>query len=410
MDYKKFTCIILGGSTNALGQIRAVKQLGCNCINITEPGPHDWSRKSFYCKGIHAPHPFNERSKALEMLFNVIAGIDGKPFLFFASDEWMDLVGENESEFRKIAYLPQSSWKTMSKLYNKKFLYNIAESNGIPHPKTVTVNSLKSIQDKLIELKAPYIVKPQETTAQNILSANGIHSFHRTQKFDNKSDLLHWIKTLVSHSIDIPILIQEYIPGDAKFLYTLTSYSNADGCLLAGSVGHKLRQFPPEAGRITAGVLENNLELFNVGKKFLSSVRFHGLANTEFKFDSRDGLYKLMEINTRLGAWNYSTLISGLNLIEVAIKDTLGESYNGPDMATQNDGGVWYNVIYDLPSATYLNKKFNNGKNCISFKTWWRSLGNNRFEAVWDWRDPLPFFFYLYNMGKGFLKGSLKTT
>lgn len=408
MDFRKINCLVLGGSTNALGQIRAITRLGCNCINIVEKGTHDWSTRSILCKGIRAPHPFHDKKEALELLYRVIGGLEGKPFIFFASDDWMDLVGENESAFRKIAYIPQSSWNIMSKLYNKKFLYQIAEKHNIPYPKTIIVESLSSIEEKISGLQAPYIVKPQETTSQNLLNSKGIHSYHRTQKFETKEDLINWKNLLISKNIDMPVLVQEFIPGDASSLYTLTSYSNSDGVVLAGSVGHKLRQFPPEAGRITAGVLENNVEMYEVGKKFIHSVGYHGLANTEFKFDARDGKFKLMEINTRLGAWNYSVLVSGLNLIEVAIKDTLGEIYDGPETSTKNNGGIWYNLIYDLPSALYLNKKFDGGKNRISLGEWKKSLGDNKFEAVWNWKDPMPFVSYLYNMIKSSLGGSIK--
>ena len=251
----------------------------------------------------------------------------------------------------------------------------------------------------------PYILKPQETVSQNILNEKGIHSFHRTHKFESKEELSKWIKLLLDNEIDIPILIQEFIPGTAEALYTLTSYSNNQGKMLAGSVGHKLRQFPPEAGRITSGVLENNTTVYEIGQQFLAAIDYHGLANTEFKYDVRDGKYKLMEINTRLGAWNYSTLYSGLNLIDIAVKDTLGIPYDGPSSSNKNEGAIWYNIIYDLPSALYMNKNFDNGKFKLSFKKWRESLGRNCFEAVWDWRDPMPFVAYLWNMGKRTIKG-----
>ena len=47
------TAIVMGGSTNALGQIRAAHQAGYDCINIVEKGMHAWSRKSKYCKGYY---------------------------------------------------------------------------------------------------------------------------------------------------------------------------------------------------------------------------------------------------------------------------------------------------------------------------------------------------------------------
>lgn len=407
MKNNEITCIVLGGSTNALGQIRAIHQLGYRCINIVEKGTHDWSSRSRLCKGIISPHPFHEKEDAIKLLNEVIEKEKSKPFIFFASDDWMDLVGEFEKDFREKAYIPQSPWEKLSNFYNKKYLYRIAENSGIPYPKTKEYESLRDINKHSLNITPPYIVKPQETISQNLLTEKGIHSYHRTQKFETINELMKWVNLLLENDIDIPVLIQEFIPGSAETLYTLTSYSDALGNMIAGSVGHKLRQFPPEAGRITSGVLENNKEVYELGKKFLSEIGYHGLANTEFKYDARDGKYKLMEINTRLGAWNYSTLYSGVNLIEVAIKNTLNEPYLGTPISNKNDGAIWYNILYDLPSAVYLNKKFDNGKFKMSFKDWKKSLGKKNFEAVWNWKDPMPFISYLWNLGKSMMEGNI---
>jgi len=389
------TCFVLGGSTNALGQIRAINQLGYKCINVVEKGLHGWSRKSRYCHGVLAPHPFLEREQCLKFLIDLIKKEINISFLFFASDEWMDMVGENEATFRAIAKIPQSEWPDMSRLFNKKFLYRIAEEHGIPYPKTIEIESIKNAEPQIAGITPPFIVKPQVTVSQNILSQNGITTYHRTQIYESAKEFLDWIKLLLSKGIDFPILIQEYIPGDATTLYTLTSYSNIKGNLLAASIGHKLRQFPPAAGRITSGILEHNTDLFEVGKHFLKSINYHGLANTEFKYDCRDGKFKLMEINTRLGAWNYSALYAGINLIEAAICDTLHREYTGLTYNREKDGKIWYNGILDLFCSVFLNKKFNGGKFRLSYGKWHKSLQKKSFEAVWDKRDPLPFVFYL---------------
>lgn len=400
MKDKEIVVIVFGGSTNAIGQIRSAYKAGYKCINIVEPGMHSWSRKSRYCQGLLAPHPYNERDKCLKFVLQIIRDLDSKPYLFFASDDWMDMVGENESLFREIAIIPQSPWDNMVNLYNKKYLYRIAEERGIPYPKTIEVETLKDIVKYVDFVQSPYIVKPQTTVSQNEISKCGITAYHRTQKFEDKNSLLEWVNVLLSNNVDFPVLIQEFIPGDATTLYTLTSYSNAKGELVAGSVGHKLRQFPPVAGRITAGVLSHDNALYELGRKFLKDVNFHGLANTEFKYDSRDGKYKLMEINTRLGAWNYSALYAGLNLVDVAIKDMKGESYDGMRHTEKKDGYIWYNLAIDLSSAIYMNGKIGEHKYKMSLIQWYKSIKHNSFEAVWDIKDIKPFFYNFYYLIK----------
>lgn len=394
------TAVILGGSTNALGQIRAAHQAGYKCINVVEKSMHAWSRRSKYCKGYLAPHPYKEKDKCLTFLFDLLKTIKGKSFLFFASDDWMNLVGEREDDFRKLSFIPQMPWEEMSKLFNKKFLYRIADKNGIPYPKSIELNSLKEINAALDKISSPYIVKPQTTVSQNMVAQAGVVSYHRTQKFSTKVDAIEWANKLLRSNVDFPVLVQEFIPGNATTLYTLTSFSDSDGNLIAGSVGHKLRQFPPEAGRITSGVLDHSQEIFELGRTFLKQVKYFGLANTEFKYDERDGRYKLMEINTRLGAWNYSVLYSGLNLVKVAVENTLGMKYEGKEYYTDKDGAIWYNLIYDLGSTMVLNKKIGEKEFVLTFRQWKKSLGKKHFEAVWDIHDIKPFLFSIWAFAK----------
>lgn len=396
----KVIIIVLGGGTNALGQIRSAHQAGYECINIVERGLHSWSRKSKYCKGYVAPHPYNDRNNCLNFLLKVIKPLSVKPFLLFASDDWMDLIGENEALFRAVSYIPQSDWNKLSQLYNKKYLYRIAEEICIPYPKTIEVEKLEDIQELVNKIQSPYIVKPQTTVSQNEITKCGIVFYHRTQKFESKVKLMEWVNILLKNNINFPVLIQEFIPGNATTLYTLTSYSDSNGNLIAGSVGHKLRQFPPVAGRITSGILEFNQDIFDLGKKFTKQVCFHGLANIEFKYDERDGKFKLMEINTRLGAWNYSVLYSGINLVKIAVDNTLGNKYSGSEFVTTKDGAVWYNLLLDMSSALIMNKRIGEKDYRLSYRQWRKSLGKIHFEAIWDINDIKPFIYNLIYLVK----------
>ena len=401
---KPTTIIILGGGSNALGQIRMAYAAGYRCINIVEKGIHSFSAKSRYCKGYTAPHPYSEKEACLAFLLHVIRRESEKPFFFFASDEWLNLVGENEAMFAGMAHIPQSPWEKVSSLYNKKYLYRIAAKYGIPHPRTVELDSVAGIPAAdLSELQPPYIAKPQITTSQNDLVCSGLTAYHRTQKFSNRELLDQWAHTLVEHGVDFPVLIQEFIPGEAVTLYTLTSYSGEKGEIVAGSIGHKIRQFPAEAGRITAGILCHDDSVFRLGCEFLQCIGYHGLANTEFKYDVRDGKFKLMEINTRLGAWNYSVLYAGMNLLQIAVEESLGHPYTGLTYTTAKDGYIWYNSVIDLTAAIYLNRKTGDRAHALSYGEWRRSLQPHRFETLWDFRDPMPFLFNLYYLGKKFV-------
>ena len=390
---KDITVIILGGGTNALGQIRAAHDAGYKCINIVENSLHRYSAKSNKCKGLIAPHPSTEREKCIRFVVDIIKNLTDKPYIFTASDDWMNMIGENEDLFLSLSHVIQSPWKETEKLYNKKYLYRIAEEQGIPYPKTLEIESLHNMDTILDGIIFPCVIKPQLTVDQNEVKHSKVKVYHRTQTFASKSEAIVWAQEMINEGLDFPVLAQEYIPGDATNLYTLTSYSSRNGELIAGSIGHKLRQFPPEAGRITSGVLKYDENLKETGKVFLKTIKYQGIANTEFKYDSRDGKYKLMEINPRFGAWNYSTLYSGINLMKIAIEDYNGIPYNGPMFNKDKDGHIWYNFAQDFGGSIILCRKPQFRKHKMGILKWKKSLGKNHVEGIFDWRDIKPFIF-----------------
>lgn len=398
--------LVLGTGTNALGQIRCAHQAGYKCYNFVGNSIQRFSARSRYCKKIDAPDPFKEPEKCLKFTLDFINELPHKPYLFFADDEWMMLVGEHESDFLQVAHIVQSPWNDLVQLYDKKLLYRLAEKYDIPHPKTREVESLKDLEKELEKFKMPCIIKPQQTVKQNEIAEAQIQSYHRTQTFDSKKDAIEWAKKLTNAGVDMPVVLQEFIPGGAECLYTLTSYSDKEGNLVAGSIGHKLRQFPPTAGRITSGMLQYEEKLKETAEQFIKTVRFHGVANTEFKYDERDGQYKLMEINARFGAWNYSTLYAGLNLMEIAINDYNGIQYSGLKFKTDKDGYIWYNFAQDFGCSVILNRKEQFKKYRLSPWQWWKSLGKKHVEGIWDWKDPKPFIFELIYIVEGKIKGN----
>jgi len=94
-----------------------------------------------------------------------------------------------------------------------------------------------------------------------------------------------------------PIIVQEYIPGGMDTLYTITSYASRESEIIGYSIGHKIRQSPPEGGTIISGKVTHIDEILHLGKKLIKETGYFGISNIEFKRDSRDDSYKLMEIN-----------------------------------------------------------------------------------------------------------------
>ena len=59
-----------------------------------------------------------------------------------------------------------------------------------------------------------------------------------------------------------------------------------------------------------------------LGISFIKALRYHGIANTEFKYDSRDGKFKLLK-STQDQVWNYSATAAGVNLSWIAYQNVV---------------------------------------------------------------------------------------
>ena len=201
---------------------------------------------------------------------------------------------------------------------------------------------------------------------------------------------------------DRRVILQEIISGEVKSLYTFTSYSNKKGKVIAWSIGHKLRQIPPEAGTISAGKVIPNLELERIGINLIETLGFHGIANTEFKFDNNSGEFKLIEINARPGMWNLSALNTGVNLPLLAYGDACGYS-DYKFTGTSNKELVWINSIYDFLYffvGIGCKKKFRH--NIIQRI---RENKGRKIQSIFSLSDPMPYIWTIvYLIKKHILK------
>lgn len=98
-------------------------------------------------------------------------------------------------------------------------------------------------------------------------------------------------------SMGLQAMIQEHIPGQGYGVFALCDHG--EPCAVFAH--RRLREKPPEGGvsvlRESAPLLP---ELVQPALRLLRALRWHGVAMVEFRRDSRDGRFKLMEINPRI--------------------------------------------------------------------------------------------------------------
>src|SRR5205085_11313676 len=101
----------------------------------------------------------------------------------------------------------------------------------------------------------------------------------------------------------------------------------------------KRRRDPRSIGTSRVSAARWYPALAEQGLALLRALRFHGIAQVEFKRDPRDGVFKLIEVNPRLWEWHGLAAACGVDLPRIAYLDAIGEP--PAPVRTHGEGKRW---------------------------------------------------------------------
>jgi predicted ATP-grasp superfamily ATP-dependent carboligase len=179
------------------------------------------------------------------------------------------------------------------------------------------------------------------------------------------------------------ILIQEIIPGDGREQFSYCAFFQ-HGKPYSTLTARRARQHPREFGRASSYVETVDLSVIEeLSERFLKAINFHGLVEIEYKRDPRDGQYKLLDVNARPWGFHWIGSACGVDFPYLAFADQMGLSTE----QTRAPAGIgWLRLLTDVPTAI---SDFAHGS--LSVGAYLRSLRATRVDAVFSWKDPLPF-------------------
>ena len=227
--------------------------------------------------------------------------------------ELYDFRRELEGNFR----LCISSGQAVEVFLDKARTAAAAAEAGIETPRTRVVSGEGDLEDAARYVGFPALVKP-------------VFSISFKAKFGKKSFVARERDELgaaVKKAADAGerIVIQEIIPGKDEDMATTVSYWNdAGGC--AGEIEYrKVLQYPPFFGVGQLCRVARLPEVSALARRLLERLSYGGaVAATEFKWDARDGSWKLIEVNVRTPMQSALLRRAGCDLIDMMWRDKLG--------------------------------------------------------------------------------------
>jgi predicted ATP-grasp superfamily ATP-dependent carboligase len=180
------------------------------------------------------------------------------------------------------------------------------------------------------------------------------------------------------------LMLQEYIPGGAESVWMFNGYFDVHSNCLAGFTGQKLRQHPPHTGITTLGVCRANPQVEQLARRFMKSLGYRGIVDMGYRYDARDGQYKLLDVNPRIGTtFRLFVGTNGMDVVRALYLDLTGQPV---PPAKAREGRKWLVENYDVASSRLYQRE-----GALSPTTWLRSLSGVEETAWFAWDDPLPF-------------------
>jgi len=321
-----------------------------------------------------------ENEELITTLIDIGKNLKQKAVLYTGQEKDVLIVSRNRDKLKNYYHFIFTEQDVIEMLIDKIAFYKYCIKEDLPIPKTFFLDSTEDIEKVADELNYPAILKPNYRSPKWVehttMKAFKIHNSHELISIYNKYK--SWGDGFV---------VQEWIEGPDSNHYTCNCYFNKDSKPLVTFISRKIRQWPPRVGQGCISVESKNDIVLNEALRLFKQLNFKGLCYLDMKFDERTGKYLIVEPNIcRLTGRAPLAEASGVELTYTMYCDLAGLEL--PENVVQKYGNVkWIHIRRDLQASYfYWSDKQ------LTFKDWLKSWKGKKTFAIFDWKDPLPFF------------------
>ena len=372
---EKIGAVITGGDFQALGVLRTLARKNIPIILLDSD--HCISRYSRFKKKFFKSPPPSAEESYLNFLIDLAKKEKIHGWVIFPnSDEVVYILSKHKDVLEEFYRIPTPRWEVIQNVYIKENTYQVAEKYKIPIPKTYYPKDLEELLK--LDLEFPVIIKPSiRDYFYNKVKTKAI-------RINNREELIktyQWVCSIIDPS---QILIQEFIPGGPKHLYSFCPFFK-NGKVVTSIMARRPRQHPMDFGHAsTYAELVDIPEIQKISEKFLSLIDYYGIAEVEFMRHPQNGEYKLLEVNPRVWGWHTLAIAAGVDLPYILYQDMIGEKIEvHPPMKNIK----WIRLITDFSTVFLETLKGN-----MKIGDYFAPMKEKIEFATFSFDDPLPFF------------------
>lgn len=417
--------------------LSAARSLGQKGIEVIAGDEYRFSPTSFskYTKASFLyPNPDADPNGFLDALEAMIREykVDGEEYVLMPFHKETYLIARNRARLEPLIKFAIPTIEQIDQVDDKGTLARLCQARNVPSPLTVVPESPEEFRAAAETFEYPAFVKVRRSAA-----AVGIKQVH---------DARHAVETFDQFVTQYNLgpgaypLLQRGVPGDDF----CTTFLFDHGQLRASMTYHNLRTYPVKSG---TGVLRETVDapaMTQIGADLLGSLRWHGVAEVDFRWDGQSAEPSLIEVNPRFWGGLTQSVASGWDypylLYRLAIDGTVaavdprnnGAKTETPVMALL---ATLTEIIEDDAQLEAMRKAFEELrleygpgsrlhalrdfferlKHDVDVKGRWelaRTLLHDHHNTVSDvlsWDDPLPALGVLYPLAVFMKHGKIST-
>ena len=365
--------LVIGGNLNGLSIARSLGRRGVPVWVVTPPNIKLASYSRYTRRTL--PWPNGDGEVQAAYLLEVAERYQlNRWVLLPTSDESAALLSKFHALLSRRFRVSTPVWDVLRWAYDKRLTYKLAAEQQVDCPHTIYPASEADLEGASGAL--PGILKPATHATTNRFTAD------KAWPVDSREELL--VRYRQARELIPPdlILVQERIPGGGESQFSYAALC-CDGQPIASLTARRTRQYPIDFGHSSSFVETLDVpEIVAPSRRLLAAIRYTGLVEVEYKFDARNGRYKLLDINPRLWTWATLGARAGIDFPYLLWQMLLGlpvqEKVGRTDVR-------WVRMITDVPAAIHEMVR---GR--LTPGAYVRSLRSPLEFSVMALDDPLP--------------------
>jgi D-aspartate ligase len=241
-----------------------------------------------------------------------------RPTIVLASADWLvRTIVEQRDRLEDVVVVPYVDLPTLDLMTDKARFTGLCAELGVPHPRTLTVRATQERPD--FDLTFPVVVKAASTAEFHHVEFAG------KKKVDVAASLAELTATLdriAAAGFAGELVVQEFVPGGDDEMAAINLMSWPDGVARFALFGQVLlEEYTPGAlGNSVAQITGAHPEAVDHARRLVDRVGWVGFANIDVKRDPRDGQYRFLELNPRVGRSGYSVTAAGYNVARMYVE------------------------------------------------------------------------------------------